>query len=112
MRVGDGKPQGIMEQASRGWQERFTKNHRRNGRSSNKAASIIERLGTPTYPAGKKALIIPRFFTVGIQPLSEVSENIGDFVRHRQRTRHGGQAADRGRRTAVRDHFTKPANLN
>ncbi len=47
----------------------------------------------------QKALMIPRGFTVGIQPLGEVRQNAGNSVRHR-----GQRTENEGRRTAVREH--------
>ena len=42
MGIGDWELYSMMKQSARRWQERFTKDHRSNGRNPDKAVSVIE----------------------------------------------------------------------
>src|SRR5437762_6020292 len=64
-----------MKQAARRWQERFTQNHWRNDRSTNKTMAIIKGLGTAANWPCINTLKIPGARTVPIQPLAEVDQH-------------------------------------
>ena len=51
-----------------------------------------------TATTGEEALVIPGGFAVGTEPFGEATQNVGDSIRHRQRTE------ERGRTIAVRHH--------
>src|SRR5438477_5304282 len=77
MRVGDGELNAVMKQPPGGWQERFTKNHGSDRRSSKERLPIVERFGKPAHRTGEEALIVPRRPTVGVQPLSKAGQDFG-----------------------------------
>ena len=70
-----GKPHRVMKEPSRGWQECFAENHGSYGCGSNKSVPVIECLGSPADRPGEKALKIPGFFTIAIQPFGEIIQD-------------------------------------
>src|SRR6266478_3163605 len=77
MSVGNWESDGVMEQSPRRRNKRFGENDWSYcGRPKN-PVPVIERFSAHTVRAGVETLVIPRCFTIGIQPLSEISENRG-----------------------------------
>src|SRR6266496_4578879 len=62
----------MMEQYSCRRQECFAENHGRHGCRPNKSMAIIECLGSSPDRSSEKALKVPGFFTIAIQPVDEV----------------------------------------
>src|ERR1700730_2203693 len=81
MGIGDGEPDPPMEQPARRWNKGFAKNHWSNGRGSDKPVSVIKRFGPSAYRTCKKTLVIPGGLTVGIEPITEVSQHFCYAIR-------------------------------
>src|SRR5437764_5615987 len=68
----------MMEQSSRRRQECFAENHGSDRCGSNKFVTVIERLDSSSDRSSEKALKIPGFLTIAIQPLDKVRQNVSD----------------------------------
>src|SRR5437899_9363006 len=77
MSVGDRESDTMMRQATCRRQERLEEDHGSNGDSSYNPVPVIERFGATAHRTGKEALLVPRDFTVGIQPLDEAGQGFG-----------------------------------
>ena len=58
----------MMKETARPGQERFAKDDRSNRGCTNRSITVIKRFGFAANRSGKKTLMVPRRFAVGVQP--------------------------------------------
>src|SRR6266849_3311748 len=76
MGIGDGEADPPMEQPACRWNKGFTKNHGSNGHGSDKPVLVIKRFGPSAHRTCKKALVIPGGLAVGVEPTSELRQDM------------------------------------
>src|SRR2546423_2591918 len=80
MRIGDRKTNSMMKETAGPRQERFAQDNRSNRGSTNRSMTVIKGFGFAANRSGKKTLMVPRRFAIGVQPASKACYYSSDLV--------------------------------